>query len=112
METNFSPALQFIRQTLMSLQGVTEKLCFETPAFYVNKKIFARMKEDGETIAVYTEERDKWITGSPEIFYITEHYRKYNYMLIRLELVEPSDLQEILKEAWRKRAPKRLRYRL
>jgi hypothetical protein len=32
--------LEFIRTAIQHLPGVTEKLCYNTPAFYVNKKIF------------------------------------------------------------------------
>ncbi len=54
-------ALTFIRSVVLSLPGVTEQLCFETPAFYVNKHIFARLKEDEENLVIHTIEREKWM---------------------------------------------------
>ena len=100
--------LTFIRGKLMVLPGVTEKLCFDTPAFYVNKKYFARLWEDGETLVLQTLERDKWIAAKPDAFFITDHYFNYDYMLINLNAVLPDDLTELLLTAWRNRATKKL----
>ncbi|SHM75199.1 MmcQ/YjbR family DNA-binding protein [Mucilaginibacter sp. OK098] len=100
--------LEFIRKTLLVLPGVTEKLCFDTPAFYVNKKYFARLKEDGETLVLQTLQRDKWITANPDAFFITDHYFNYDYMLINLKTVSPDDLTALLLTAWHNRATKKL----
>lgn len=100
-------ALTFVRNVVLPLPGVTEQLCFETPAFYVNKHIFARLKEDEENIAVHTLEREKWMRKDPETFFITAHYVNYKYMLVNLDRVEPNDLKELLLTAWKNRAPKK-----
>ena len=100
--------LEFIRKTLLPLPGVTEKLCFDTPAFYVNKKYFARLKEDGETLVLQTLQRDKWIAANPDVFFITDHYFNYDYMLINLKTVSPDDLTALLLTAWHNRATKKL----
>jgi hypothetical protein len=104
----YSPYLNFLRQTVEQLPGVTEKLCFETPAFYVNDKLFARLKEDGETLAINTEEREKWMEADPETFFITDHYLKSKYMLINLSSVKQTTLKVLLTRAWKNRAPKKL----
>lgn len=100
--------LEFIRKTLLALPGVTEKLCFDTPAFYVNKKYFARLREDGETLVLQTLQRDKWISANPDAFFITDHYFNYDYMLVNLKTVSPEDLAALLLTAWHNRAPKKL----
>lgn len=99
-------ALEFIRQIVMKLPSVSEKICFETPAFYVKKKIFARIKEDGENLVLYSEDRDFWINKEPKTYFITPHYENYNYMLVNLALVDPQELKQLLTIAWQKRAPK------
>ncbi|GAA4324195.1 hypothetical protein GCM10023149_25620 [Mucilaginibacter gynuensis] len=100
-------SLQFARSVVMPLPGVTEKICFDTPAFYANKKIFSRLKEDGLSWVMYTEERDKWMQADPETFFITDHYVNYNYMLVNLATVNPADLQLLLITAWKNRALKK-----
>lgn len=108
MDTDIFIYLEFLRKTLMPLPGVTEKLCYGTPAFYVGKKIFTRIKEDGETLVVQTFERDKWIEADPVTFFVTDHYLNYDYMLVALKTVSPEDLTELLTTAWYNRATKKL----
>ena len=66
------------------------------------------MKEDGETLVMQTLERDKWMEADPRTFFITEHYRNYDYMLVALKTVSPEDLTKLLFTAWRNRAPAKL----
>ncbi len=93
---------------MMTLPGTTEGLSHGTPAFYVNKKILARLWENGEVLVVHTDEREKWMQADPETFFITDHYRNYPYILIRLDKVEPEDLKKLLTDAWLKKASKTL----
>ena len=90
------------------LPGVTEGTCFGTPAFYVSKKLLARMKEDNETLVVHTPDRDEWTVKDESTFFITDHYRNYPTVLVRLSKVKKSDLLQILTEAWKSRAGKKL----
>lgn len=101
-------ALTFIRNIVADLPGSEEKLYFDTPAFYTNKNIFARLKEDEENLVIYTEEREKWMELYPEIFTITPHYIKYKYMLVNLDGVDPKDLKSLLITAWKQRTSKTL----
>jgi len=101
-------ALTFIRNVVVQLPATSEKLCFDTPAFYVNKCLFARLKENEEHLVIYTEEREKWLQENPKTFTITPHYVNYKYMLVNLDLVEPEVLKELLINAWKQRANKTL----
>jgi hypothetical protein len=98
--------LQFIRQHMTTLPGTTEGLSHGTPAFYVNKKMLARIWENGEVLVVRTEDREKWLQADPGTFFITDHYRNYPTMLIRLDKVQPDDLKQLLTTAWLSRASK------
>jgi hypothetical protein len=100
-------ALTFIREIVFALPGVIEKILFDTPAFYVNKNIFARLKEDEENLVIHTVEREKWMFKALETFFITDHYLKYKYMLINLDRVDPSDLKYLLLTAYKNRATKK-----
>lgn len=100
--------LQFLRNTLLPMPGVSEKLCYGTPGFYAGKKLFARVKEDGETLVVQSSERDKWMDADPETFFITDHYLNYDYMLINLQRVTPDDLVSLLITAYQNRATGKL----
>jgi hypothetical protein len=102
MELNIH--LEFLRQTLMPLPGISEKPCYGTPGFYVGKKMFARMKEDGETLVVQSFERELWMDKDPDTFFITDHYLNYDYVLVNLLRVSTGDLVSLLFTAYRNRA--------
>jgi hypothetical protein len=101
-------ALEFIRDAVKDLPGFNEKPCYSTPGFYVGKKLFARLKEDCETLVVQTYEREKWMEADPTIFFVTDHYLNYDYMLVSLRTVSPGDLTKLLKIAWSNRATNKL----
>jgi hypothetical protein len=100
--------LEFVRKTIQHLPGVNERPCYNTPGFYAAKKLFARMKEDGETLVVQTYEREKWMDADPLTFFITDHYLNYDYMLVALKTVSPEDLAKLLVIAWCNRATNKL----
>lgn len=98
------------RRMALALPEVEEGTWFGTPAFRVRGKSFARLREDGDSLVVMVNlfERAYLMEAEPESFHITDHYRDYPAMLVRLSAVRPALLRERLEEAWRIKAPKRL----
>jgi hypothetical protein len=92
------------------LPEVEESTSYGTPALKVRGKMFARLREDGETLVVWTDflEREALTQGDPKAFFITPHYEDYPLVLIALDHVDLEELRELLIESWRQRAPKRL----
>jgi len=93
------------------LPGVEVSTSYGTPALKVNKKLLARMKEDGETLVVPTgsiDEKEFLIATEAEVYYQTPHYSSSEYVLVRLPIVTDARLREMLEAAWRRRAPKKL----
>ena len=70
-----------------------------------------RLKEDGETIVLRTDdlEREHLLRAAPETFYLTDHYRDSPWVLVRLGATSRAQLAELVEDAWRRVAPKRLR---
>jgi len=89
--------------------GMEESTSYGTPSLKVFGKFMARLKEDGETLAIRVgfEERQKRMDEDPATFYITDHYASYPAVLIRLRTVTRTVMLEILETAWRSVAPKR-----
>ena len=83
---------------------------YGTPAYRVRKKLFARLREEGDTVVVKIsqEDREMFHRADPETFFWTDHYANYPMMLVRLDRVHPDDLRELLENAWRREAGKRL----
>src|SRR5438093_13039520 len=94
----------------MRLPGVEQGTSYRTPALHVRKKFLARLKEDGESVAIKIgfSDRDVLLELDPAAFYLTDHYRPYPAMLVRLKQVPRNMLEPILEQAWRWQAPKSL----
>jgi hypothetical protein len=63
-------------------------------------------------VATTFEEREEMMQADPETYYITDHYLKYPWVLVRLSRVSPEALRDLLNRALRlapknTRAPKR-----
>jgi len=99
-----------VRGIAGELAGAEEGSSYGTPAFKVRGKLFVRLKEDGETLVLRTDnfERDHLLKTAPQTFFITDHYKDYPWVLIRLNAISQARLQELLEDAWRRvRAPKK-----
>ena len=102
--------LEEVRRIALSFPGVEEGPCYGTAGFRVRGKFMARMRDDDQTLVIKLEpgERDLLMERDPTTFFITEHYRGYPTILVRLSKVDPDDLRELLLHSWRMSAPKRL----
>jgi len=47
------------------------------------------------------DEREWLIADAPETYYLTDYYRSYPLVLVRLKRVEPDALRELLSVSWR-----------
>jgi hypothetical protein len=54
-------------------------------------------------------EKEVLIDMDPEVFFTEPHYAGYPAILIRLPAIDPVLLRKVLTDAWRLRAPRRLR---
>lgn len=99
-----------VRQLARALPGVEEGTSYGTPAFRVRGKLLVRLRDDGDSLVVKTDfdEREMLMRADPATFFITEHYRNYPAVLVRLSSVGRDELQALLEEAWRNAAPRRL----
>jgi hypothetical protein len=91
------------------LPEVEPSTWFNTPSFKVRGKSFVRLKEpDVIVVMVAEEEKEILLRASPDVFFQTPHYEGYPAMLVRLSVMGEDELSEVLVEAWRRKAPKRL----
>lgn len=99
-----------VRTAALALPGAEEGTSYGTPAFKVRGKLFARLKEDGETLAVKIDHaaRDVLLQTDPSTFFVTDHYVNYPMVLIRLASVHQDDLRTLLEGGWRMSASKTL----
>ena len=88
-----------VRELAMAMPDVTERPCYGTPGFYVKQKqLFARILDDRETVVVKIDkdEREVRVSAEPEKFFVTDHYRNYPLMIVRLAAVDQNELRDLL----------------
>ena len=91
--------------------GVEESTSYGTPALKVRGKMMCRLRTDPDALVVRVldvGDREALLRGDPDVYFTTPHYDGYPYVLVRLESVEMDQLVELIEDAWRIRAPKRL----
>jgi hypothetical protein len=98
------------RTLLLSFPGVSEAPCYGTPGFRLREKLLARFHEDRASLVLAVEEdtRDFLIKHCPKVFYVTDHYVGYPYVLARMSAVKEADLRDLVEAMWRQHAPKQL----
>ncbi len=95
----------------LRLPGVEVATSYGTPALKVKGKGMCRLRTDPDALVVRVldlADREALLQGSPEVFFSTPHYDGYPYVLVRLDAVGRDELAELIEDAWRIRAPKRL----
>lgn len=98
-----------VREIALALPNVEEGRSYATPALKVKGKLFVRLKEDGESIAIKTsfEEREELMAADPETYFITDHYLKYDWVLVNLNRVSRDALNDLLRGAHRLAQPRK-----
>jgi hypothetical protein len=100
-----------VRTLAAKLPGIEFGQSYGTPALRVKGKLLARLHDDGETLVLRTTSvnREYLLGAWPEVFYLTDHYRNYPWVLVRLSVIGRAELAEQLGDAWELVAPPRLR---
>lgn len=94
----------------LALPGTAEGTSYGTPALRVGKTFLTRLRpEDGAIVVkMPIDERDMLMEAAPEIYFITDHYRAWPAVLVRLAKIPKAELKGLVTRAWRDAAPKKL----
>jgi hypothetical protein len=90
---------------------VSEGTSYGTPALRVKDKFLCRMRTGPDALVVRVidvGDQQALLQGDPDVFFTTPHYDGYPYVLVRLETVATEALEELIEDAWRIQAPKRV----
>jgi hypothetical protein len=93
------------------LPGVEVTTSYGTPSLKVSGGFMCRLRTDPDALVLRVAdlgEREALLQGQPEAFFTTPHYDGHPSVLVRLEAVDCEELAELVEEAWRLRAPKRV----
>lgn len=96
-----------VRRVGLKLPDVEESTAYGKPALKVHGKNFACMSShksaepDSLVIRVDLEQRAELLAADPKLYYITDHYKDYPAVLVRLARVTPAVLKDLLGMAHR-----------
>jgi hypothetical protein len=96
-----------VREIALSMPDVIETTAYGMPAFKADGRRFvgqpvARPDVEPNSLGVHIsfEERDRVMAERPDVYYLTDHFRPYPGVLVRLSNVTASELRELLGAAW------------
>lgn len=100
-----------VKQAALSFPGAHEKPHYGNPSFFVEKKFFTRIRDQDASIVMRVgsiEQRDMMLELDPGTYFITDHYRDWAGVLVRMSAITPTELKIMLERIWRQIAPKKL----
>lgn len=100
-----------LERILLTWPGVERSTSYGKPSLKVAGKFLTRLKEDGDSLViggVGFDERETLIATQGDVFYITDHYRNYQYVLMRLSKAAPDQAEAFMRRRWQELAPKKL----
>jgi hypothetical protein len=99
-----------LRRVVRSLPEAEERETWGHPTFRVRDKMFAALSDDGRQASVKAtrQEQAALIVTAPETFGVPAYVGRHGWVSVELATVDPAELAELMVEAWRQTAPKRL----
>jgi hypothetical protein len=86
-------------KVMLSIPGSGERLWFNQPAVFIHDRFLAKPhhKEDAVLLGVTSMEmREVMLEAEPALFYITDHYRSFPFVLARLSALDAKTLKQML----------------
>ncbi len=92
-----------VRKIALAMPGVEDGTSYGTAALKVKKKLFVRLKEEGDVIVLKMpfEAREAMMAEEPNKYFITDHYLKYEWVLVRLAKVKDAEMRDLLQVAYK-----------
>jgi hypothetical protein len=97
-----------VREIMTTFPQTLESTSYGTPAYKVNKRLLLRLKEDGQTLVLHSDDRDIFLKSDAAVFFVTEHYASYPYVLVKLDKIRKDKLRAAIIQSWMELAPKKL----
>jgi hypothetical protein len=108
-----------LRAIMSRFPETVETTSYGTMSFKAGKKGICRLwgqreldKANIDTdvlVLLCEEDRAKMLAeADPDVYFRTPHYHGYDYVLIRLDRIDPADLDDMVEDAWRRAATPKL----
>jgi hypothetical protein len=99
-----------VRKVALSLPGTEERETWQTATFRVRNKIFVMFSDDERELWIKSDfdEQRALTQTDPETFFVPPYVGPSGWVGVRIRTVDRDELSELVTEAWRLTAPKRL----
>jgi hypothetical protein len=99
-----------VRAAALALPEAVERETWGHPTFRVRDKMFGTLAADGTTASMKAtrEEQAALVEGDPDTFFVPKYVGVHGWVAFDLASVDPEEMTELVIEAWRLTAPKRL----
>lgn len=99
-----------VKTLALSFPEAHEKPSYGRPAFFIAKKFFTRVRSEDASLVMAVEgmeTREMLLELDPETYFITDHYKDWPFILVRLSHITKGELCTMLERRFRKIAPKK-----
>jgi hypothetical protein len=87
-------------------------LAWERPLRETDREALGDAAPDGPILGVRTRDvgvKEALLADDPDVYFTIPHFDGYPAILVRLDRIDPQELEELFVEIWLHRAPKKLR---
>jgi len=91
--------------------GVEVTTSYGRPALKVAGKFMCSVRQAPDAFVfrvLDVPDQQALVRGQPDVFFLTPHYDGWPYVLVNMDAVEQEQLAELIEDAWRIRASKKL----
>ncbi len=98
-----------VRELCLSMPEAVEKPHFDRTSFRVNKRIFVTLgpEDDRCVVKLSVADREALLASHPDVF-LDVGWASQGWLGIRLSVMEPAMLKQLITTAWCNVAPKKL----
>ncbi|BCJ77937.1 hypothetical protein CS0771_74810 [Catellatospora sp. IY07-71] len=101
-----------VREWVLGLPGTGEVMVAEWghPTLRVGDKMFASGQPGSTTMTVKAskEEQASLLAEAPDVYAVAAYVGRFGWVQVDLDRVDAGELRELVVEAWRRTAPKKL----
>ncbi len=96
-----------VRMLALGLPDVEESTTYGSPCIKARGRLLACIaihrsaEPDTLAVRVEVESREAMIEEAPDVYYLTDHYVNYPFVLVRMKRIEVEALKDLLGMAWR-----------
>lgn len=97
-----------LRAMALALPEVEERATWGEATFRVRGRIFAMMGAESVSIKATLEDQGALVAAEPQTFSVAAYTGRFGWVTARFATAYPDEVHDLVVEAWRRTAPKRL----